>query len=276
MARDNTQSIGEEEDEMGRLSDKVVIVTGSAAGIGRATAERLAEEGASVTVSDIVPSGDKVAKAIVAAGGTAIFVKADVSRERDTERLAVKSLQRFGKIDGLVNNAGMRASGRVHEISIADWERSIGVNLRSVYLCSRFVLPDMLKRRKGSIVNLSSVSGVAGDYGMAAYSAAKGGVTNLTRAMALDYARDGIRVNAVCPGSILTPMLEGALHEIGYEEGLRRFNEAYPPGRIGEPRDVANVILFLRSDEAQFVNGANVLADGGITAHTGQPKFGVK
>jgi len=217
-----------------------------------------------------------VAQAIVAAGGEAIFVKADVSRERDARRVADKTLQRFGKVDGLVNNAGMRASGRVHEVSLADWELSLAVNLRSAYLCSRFVLPDMLKRGSGSVVNLSSVSGVAGDYGMAAYNAAKGGVTNLTRAMALDYAQDGIRVNAVCPGSVLTPMLEGALHEIGYKEGLRRFNAAYPPGHIGQAVDIANVILFLLSDEAQFVNGANVLADGGITAHTGQPRFGTK
>jgi meso-butanediol dehydrogenase/(S,S)-butanediol dehydrogenase/diacetyl reductase len=259
---------------MGRLSGKSVIVTGAASGIGRATAERLAQEGAAVVIADIDPAGEQVAEGLRAAGGSAIFVKADVSQEADAERLAASALQRFGKIDGLVNNAGIRASGRVHEISLADWQKSLGVNLTSAYLCSRFVLPDMLKRRQGSIVNLSSVSGVAGDYGMAAYNAAKGGVTNLTRAMALDYARDGIRVNAVCPGSILTPMLEGAAREIGYEEGMRRFNEAYPPGHIGEPLDIANLILFLLSDEAKFVNGANVLADGGITAHTGQPRFG--
>jgi len=131
----------------------------------------------------------------------------------------------------------------------------------------------MLKQKAGSIVNLSSVSGVAGDYGMAAYNAAKGGVTNLTRNMALDYIRDGIRVNAVCPGSIRTPLLESAYHEIGYKEASRKFDAAYPPGHIGEPRDVAHLILFLISDESRFINGANILIDGGITAHTGQPKF---
>ena len=258
---------------MGRVAGKTVIVTGAASGIGQAAAERLAEEGAAVTVSDVDPAGEQVAAAIVAAGGKAIFVKADVSRERDAERLVARTVARFGGLDGLVNNAGIRASGRVHETSLADWEKIMSIDLRGVYLCSRFAIPALLKQGGGSIVNLSSVSGVAGDYGMAAYNAAKGGVTNLTRNMALDYIRDGIRVNAVCPGSIRTPLLESAYHEIGYKEATRKFNDAYPPGYIGEPRDVAHLILFLVSDESRFINGANILIDGGITAHTGQPKF---
>jgi meso-butanediol dehydrogenase/(S,S)-butanediol dehydrogenase/diacetyl reductase len=258
---------------MGRVEGKVVIVTGAASGIGQAAAERLAEEGASVAVSDIDSAGETVVQGIVAAGGNAIFVKADVSRERHAARLVAKTVAKFGKLDALVNNAGIRASGRVHETSLADWEKIMSIDLRGVYLCSRFAIPAMLKQSAGSIVNLSSVSGVAGDYGMAAYNAAKGGVTNLTRNMALDYIRDGIRVNAVCPGSIRTPLLESAYHEIGYKEATRKFNEAYPPGYIGEPRDVAHLILFLVSDESRFINGANILIDGGITAHTGQPKF---
>ena len=258
---------------MGRVAGKTVIVTGAASGIGQAAAERLAEEGAAVTVSDVDPAGEQVAAAIVAAGGKAIFVKADVSRERDAERLVARTVARFGGLDGLVNNAGIRASGRVHETSLADWEKIMSIDLRGVYLCSRFAIPALLKQGGGSIVNLSSVSGVAGDYGMAAYNAAKGGVTNLTRNMALDYIRDGIRVNAVCPGSIRTPLLESAYQEIGYKEATRKFNAAYPPGHIGEPRDVAHLILFLVSDESRFISGANILIDGGITAHTGQPKF---
>ncbi|MFO1060538.1 MAG: glucose 1-dehydrogenase [Dongiaceae bacterium] len=258
---------------MGRVEGKVAIVTGSASGIGKAAVERLAEEGAAVAVSDVDPAGAQVARDIVAAGGRAIFVKADVSRQRDAERLVAKTLQAFGRVDALVNNAGIRVSGRLHETSLEDWEKVMAVDLRGVYLCSRHALPEMLKQRSGSIVNISSVSGVSGDYGMAAYNAAKGGVTNLTRNMGIDYARDGIRVNAVCPGSIMTPLLEGAYNEIGYRTASRKFNEAYPPGHVGEARDVAHLILFLVSDESRFINGANILIDGGITAHTGQPKF---
>ncbi len=262
---------------MGRVEGKVAIVTGGASGIGRAAAERLAEEGAAVAVCDVdEKSGKAVVDGIREAGGKAIFVKADVSKERDAERLVKETVKAFGRLDALVNNAGIRASGRVHETALAEWERMMAIDLRGVYLCSRFAVPVMLKQRAGSIINISSVSGVAGDYGMAAYNAAKGGVTNLTRNMALDYARDGIRVNAVCPGTIRTPLQESAYHEIGYREATRKFNAAYPPGRIGEAREVAHLILFLASDEARFVSGANILIDGGITAHTGQPKFEVK
>jgi meso-butanediol dehydrogenase/(S,S)-butanediol dehydrogenase/diacetyl reductase len=259
---------------MGRVEGKVAIVTGAASGIGRATGERLAEEGASVTVADINPAGAEVAKSIKAAGHRAMFIPMDVSREEDCARLVAETVATFGKLDALVNNAGACITARLHETSLADWNLMIEVNLRSVYFCSRFAIPEMLKRKQGSIVNISSVSGVAGDFGMPAYNAAKGGVTNLTRGMALDYIRDGIRVNAVCPGSIMTPMLEKNLHEIGYEEGLRKFNQAYPPGWIGKPHDIAQAVLFLVSDEARFINGVNLLVDGGITAHTGQPRFG--
>jgi meso-butanediol dehydrogenase/(S,S)-butanediol dehydrogenase/diacetyl reductase len=262
---------------MGRVDGKAAIVTGAASGLGRAAAERLAEEGACVCVSDVdAAAGKAVVDGIKQAGGKAIFVKADVSKERDAERLVNATVKTFGRIDVLVNNAGIRASGSVHQTSLADWEKIMAVDLRGVYLCARFAVPHMLEQRAGSIINISSVSGVLGDYGMAAYNAAKGGVTNLTRNMALDYARDGIRVNAVCPGSIMTPMLEGAYSEIGHREASRKFNAAYPPGRVGEPREVAHLILFLASDESRFVSGANILIDGGITAHTGQPKFEAK
>jgi meso-butanediol dehydrogenase/(S,S)-butanediol dehydrogenase/diacetyl reductase len=259
---------------MSRVKGKVAIVTGASSGIGRAAAERLAEEGASVVVSDVDEKlGKEVVRGIEKAGGKAVFVKTDVSKEADAKKLVAATVKAFGKVDVLVNNAGIRASGPVHETSLADWEKIMGIDLRGVYLCSRFAIPEMLKKKDGSIINISSVSGVAGDYGMAAYNAAKGGVTNLTRNMALDYAKSGIRVNAVCPGSIRTPLLESAYHELGYDKATKSFNAAYPPGHIGEARDVAHLILFLASDESRFISGANILIDGGITAHTGQPKF---
>lgn len=259
---------------MGRVEGKAIIVTGAASGIGRETALVLAREGASVTVADRDPGGAEVAAAIGAAGGKAVFVRADATRDEDAERTVAQTLAAWGRLDALVNNAGTCATGRLHELDEAGWNRNMDVNLRSIYLHARHAIPVMLAQKKGAIVNISSLSGVAGDYGMAGYNAAKGGVTNLTRGMALDYAKDGIRVNAVCPGAILTPMLEANMREIGYEAARAKFDGAYPPGFIGEPADIAYAVLYLVSDEARFVNGINLLVDGGITAHTGQPRFG--
>lgn len=259
----------------GRLEGKVAVVTGAASGIGEAIALRCAEEGARVVVSDIDEARGRQVLAKLQ-GADHLFVRADVSKEEDARALMEATVNKYGRIDVLVNNAGIRVSGRVDETSLDLWEKIMAIDLRGVFLCSKFAIEHMLKQKSGSIINLSSVSGIAGDYGMAAYNAAKGGVTNLTRNMALDYAAYGIRVNAVCPGAILTPLLEQAWEEIGREEAEKAFKGAYPPGRVGSPREVANVVVFLASDEASFVSGANIPVDGAITAHTGQPRFVVK
>lgn len=258
---------------MDRLQGKVAIVTGAASGIGEAIALCFAREGARVIVSDVQDARGEAVAARCNEEGEALYLHCDVSREDEVRALVNAAVERFGRLDVLVNNAGFRASGVLHETTADLWDRMMAIDLKGVYLCSYYALPHLLRGGGGSIIMLSSVSGIAGDYGMAAYNAAKGAVTNLTRNMALDYAKDGVRVNAICPGAIFTPLIEQAWSEIGAEAAERAFNGVYPPGRIGRPEEVANVALFLASDESSFVSGANIPVDGGITAHTGQPKF---
>ena len=256
-----------------RLEDKVAIVTGGGAGIGEAVAILFAEEGAKIVVGDVnKDTGGRTVNKIKAAGGEAIFVYCDTSKFKEVENLVNTAVKTYGKLDIMVNNAGIVAEGKCADTPLEDWDRGIAVDLTGVFYGCKCAIPAMLKNGSGSIINVSSMSGLFGDYGICWYNAAKGGVSNLTRNIAIDYARQGIRCNAVNPGLILT--------EIGRPlfNSDARVREAigqhYPMGRPGTAREVAYCALFLASDESSFVNGVNLLCDGGITAWTGQPFYG--
>lgn len=250
---------------------KTVVITGGTSGIGEAAVKLFVQRGANVVFTGTNEErgkhvSDEVEKLFTT--GRALFFKSDVTREDDVKALAKFVKKEFGECDVLCNNAGIFIGGEIHETDSEIWEKLMAVNLRGVYLTSRHFLPQMLKNGRGVIVNTSSISGLGGEYNMAAYSASKGAVCNLTRSMALDYANRGIRVNAVCPGATKTPMfMTGTTEAV-----LKAFYDVYPPNRIAEPEEVAQLIVFLASAEASFLNGLNIPVDAGIMAHTGQPR----
>ncbi|MBE3640332.1 SDR family NAD(P)-dependent oxidoreductase [Mangrovicoccus algicola] len=251
---------------MTRFADKTVIVTGAGSGMGAATARKFAAEGANVVLAGRRAEPlEAVARDLPE--GRALAVTADVTQPGDAARLVAATLERFGALDVLVNNAGTARTGRIDALPEEDWDMVIETDLTGVYRMTRAAW-EALAASGGNVVNTSSVSGLGGDWGMFAYNAAKGGVSNLTRALALDYASSGIRVNAVAPGYTRTPMAEG----IGEDDALRaKFEERIPMGRGAEPEEVADAIAFLASAEAGFVNGVNLPVDGGLSASNGQP-----
>ena len=252
----------------GRLDGKVALITGMAAGIGRATYEALAEAGAGVMGCDVRAEGEEVAAALRARGLETTFSVADVSRREDVERLVAEAVERFGGLDVVVNNAAVGVFRKTVESTEEDeWDRTLAVNLKSVYLVSRAAVPHLRARGGGSIVNVSSVHAFATTEGVAAYAAAKGGVLALTRQMALDLARDKIRVNALIPGAVETSMLQqhAALEGKSYEELGFVFDER-KIGRIGRPEELARAMLFLASEESSFMTGAPLIVDGGLLA----------
>jgi meso-butanediol dehydrogenase/(S,S)-butanediol dehydrogenase/diacetyl reductase len=251
---------------MERFEGKVVIVTGAGSGIGEGTARRFSEEGASVVlVGDHRRNIAAVAKSLPK---ERTFAKvADVSREDDMEDLVAATVKAFGGIDVLVNNAGIFKGSSVTKTKAADWERVMAVNAGGVFYASRAALPYLI-RRKGCIVNTASVSGLGADWNMSAYNASKGAIVQLTRAMALDYSRRGVRVNAVCPSLTASEMTKDMIKD---RKLVAKFMERMPLGRVAQPADIAAVIAFLASDDARFVTGANIPVDGGVTASNGQP-----
>jgi NAD(P)-dependent dehydrogenase (short-subunit alcohol dehydrogenase family) len=248
-----------------RLAGKVALVTGGGSGIGRAAAERFASEGAKVAVADYhVHGGQDTAQAIKRAGGEAIFVAVDVSDAAQVAQMVERALEAFGVIDILLNCAGIIINGTALETTEQDWQRVIGINLTGTFLCCKAVLPHMVARGGGSIINLTSSAGAHDAIGNAvAYVASKGGVTLLTRALAIDHARQGVRVNAIAPGPTDTPMTRGYF---GSAQELEAFAAQFPFARLGQPEEIAAAALFLASDEASFVTGAVLAADGGQTA----------
>lgn len=257
----------------GTLSGRVAVVTGSASGIGRAIAIRLAEEGASVVVSDLRADpregGARTEQVIADGGGTCIRLDADVSRGADVDRLVSGAVERFGRLDLMVNNAGIAgpASKPLLETSEQDWDEIMSVNLRGVFLCCKRAIAEMVEQEpigevRGRVVNISSQHGMVGSPGHVAYSASKGGVVNLTRQLAVDYARRGILVNAVAPGKIMTGSPEQANPELtAYAQSRTPFP------RLGRPADVAGAVVFLASDDALYISGTNLLVDGGWMAY---------
>ncbi len=247
-----------------RFLDKVAIVTGGASGIGAATAERLAREGARVMIGDVSGGGEQVAEKLVSQGLEVAYVPADVSSEEQVVALVRSTTDRWHRLDVMVANAGISGLGRADTTSRTDWDRVIGVNLTGVYLCCKHAVPAMRLSGGGAIVNTASIIGLVGHRGALSYAAAKGAIVNMTRAAALDYAGENIRVNAVCPGFLNDPTTRmGATRS---ETDLRQLIERHPLGRLGRPEEVANAIAFLASEEASFITGTCLVIDGGYTA----------
>jgi NAD(P)-dependent dehydrogenase (short-subunit alcohol dehydrogenase family) len=249
-----------------RLDNKVAIVTGSARGIGRAIALRFASEGATVVGVDVlVDRGRAVVEAIESLGGQAEFQHGDVSDETRVNAIAAEVERKYGRIDVLVNNAAIQIERRLHEQSVADFHRVVSVNLLGTFLWSRAVLPAMLRRHSGIIVNLSSILGLVGDPVLPVYSATKAGILGLTRSTAVAYAREGIRCVAICPGDIDTELNDQYFNSQPDPAAFRGMVEhEYPMKRIGRTEEIAAVAAFLASDDASFVNGTALLADGGL------------
>jgi NAD(P)-dependent dehydrogenase (short-subunit alcohol dehydrogenase family) len=248
----------------GRLNGKVAIVTGAGSGIGRASASTFAREGASVACADVqVDGGEETARLIEAAGGKALFLRTDVSRAAEVEALVRRTVETFGRLDCAHNNAGIEgAVGRTADYDEEQWARVLAVNLTGVWLCMKYELQAMAAHG-GAIVNTASVAGLVGIPGMPAYCASKGGVVQLTRTAALEYARRGIRINCVCPGTIRTPMVERLQAPRADEAALMRTT---PLRRMGEPEEIAESVVWLCSDAASFVTGQALGVDGGYTA----------
>jgi meso-butanediol dehydrogenase/(S,S)-butanediol dehydrogenase/diacetyl reductase len=274
----------------GRFDGKVAVITGAASGIGAATARRLSREGASVVVADIdATRAEVVAREIADAGGRAIAVDVDVADARRVDAMVSRAVAAFGRLDVLHNNATLVETGPIEKLSAEGWSRTLAVNLTGPFLGIKAVIPVMRGQGGGAIVNTASISGLAGDYGLAAYNAGKAGVINLTRTAAIELARHRIRVNCVCPGGIETPLLGSVLgtnapvpHWVppagaraASPEAQQRYRErleaAHPLGRLGTPDEIAAAVCFLASDDASFITGAALVADGGVTATTGIP-----
>ena len=247
------------------LEGKVAVITGASSGIGRGTARRLAEAGAAVVVLDINEAGGQgTVQEIQEAGGQAAFLRCDVRVEADCRRAADEAAERFGRVDILFNNAGVAIRKTALDLEEAEWDLALDVMLKGAYLLTRHVVPHMIKAGGGSIINTGSGWSLKGGPRAVSYCAAKGGIWNMTRAMAIDFGPHNIRVNAVCPGDIDTPMLRSECAQLGENE--RAFMEeaaARPLHRVGTPEDVANVVLFLASGLSAWVTGTHIVVDGG-------------
>ena len=261
---------------MGTFSGKVAIVTGGALGMGRAAAIAFAREGAGVTIADINASAaqEAVELCIAAgreAGGRALFVEGDVAKDAVCREVVRRTVETFGGVDVLFNNVGIQprdSYANAEDTTEAQWDRIIDVNLKSYFLMAKHAIPELRKRGGGVIVNNASVQGLQSMKGVPAYAASKGGVLSLTRQLAVEYAAEGIRALAINPGTIDTELVRASarLEPDGLEAALKRYGEPHPLGRIGQPEEVANVVLFLASDKASFMTGENVSVDGGMMA----------
>ncbi len=250
----------------GHMKDKVALVTGGSSGIGRAAALAFAREGAKVVVADVqVAGGQETVRLIGDAGGEAVFVRTDVASPVEVQALVDQAVQRYGRLDCAFNNAGIEGTlAPTAECSEENWNRTLEVNLKGVWLCMKAEIAQMLKQGGGAIVNTASVAGLVGFQNLPAYCASKGGVVQLTRTAALEYAKMGIRINAVCPGVIRTAMVERVTG--GNPQTEAQFVAMEPVGRMGTPEEVAAAVVWLCSDAASFVTGHPMVVDGGLVA----------
>lgn len=248
------------------VKDKVALVTGGGSGIGRASALTFAREGAKVVVSDVVvEAGKETVQLIKNADGEAVFIKTDVAQVSDVEALIAKAVEAYGRLDCAHNNAGIEGnSAKVADYDEADWDRVIAINLTGVWLCMKYEIPQMLQQGSGAIVNTSSVAGLLGFRTGSAYVASKHGVLGLTKTAALEYAKSGIRVNAVCPGAVDTPMMGRITDHRPHRAAKMAAGE--PVGRMGTPQEIAEAVVWLCSDAASFVTGHPMTVDGGLVA----------
>ena len=249
-----------------RLKDKVAIITGSSKGIGQGCARVFAREGAAVViVSRTAEPGLAMAKEIQDKGSRAIYIQTDVSRSEQVQNMINRTIEAFGRLDILINNAGYHISKNIEEASEEEWDFIINANLKSVFLCSKYALPH-LRKTKGCIINISSMVGLVGQSNAGAYSATKGGIIAMTKGMALDFARDGIRVNCICPGWIRTPLVDDWFSQQPDEQKARDYiNSVHPLGRIGTSEECGRIALFLATEDASFMTGSIVTMDGGVT-----------
>ncbi len=251
-----------------RVNKKVAIITGAGSGIGEASAIRLAEEGATVICADINgPAAELVSQLIRTSGGQAKSATIDISNFQQCDELVIQTINEFGTVDILVNNAGVNLPGVFHEASNETIDRTLDVNVKGAMYLTRAVLPAMLKQGGGSIVNMSSVNGLVSEPYLSIYSASKGAIVMFTKGIALDYAKTGVRCNAICPGWVDTPINHAHATMLGGLDHVYKTIDSFQPiGRPGTAREIANLVLFLASDEASFMTGSIVSADGGMTA----------
>jgi NAD(P)-dependent dehydrogenase (short-subunit alcohol dehydrogenase family) len=252
-----------------RLQDKVSIITGGASGMGRVAARMFAAEGAQVVVADVTErAAQSVVDEVVAAGGKAIAVAADVSKEPDAKRMVAAAVDAFGRVDVLYNNAGImpEADHSVIDTSVEDWDRVMAVNVRGVFLGCKYAIPRMVEQGSGSIINIASFVALIGcSNPQDAYTASKGAVLSLTRSLAVQFAPKGVRSNAICPGPVETPLLMDWL--VKDEEAKRIRLARNPTGRFGKPEEIVHMAIYLASDESRWTNGAAMVVDGGITVN---------
>ena len=253
---------------MSRLEGKVAVITGAASGIGRASARRFAREGAAVVVADLdAAAGEETAAGIRQDGGEAAFVRVDVAESADVDRMIRTTVETFGRVDVLFNNAGVNFPATVVDITGEAWQRSLDVNLKGVMLGCRYAIPEMLKTGGGSIINTASMLGLVASPRQAPYAAAKGAVVMLTRQVAIDYAAQNIRVNCLCPSEVNTEMNRRFIEQSPDPRAeLRRVLSRIPMDRMAEPEEVASAALFLASDDASYITGVALPVDGGLTA----------